>query len=136
VRAVARHAHGLSSIAISGAAAPYRNRLILYGTKRTLEVDLVSGVLVESRPRGGGRLLGKGLSALDQAAQILLGNARRALALLLRRERSWPGLRALVGAFCEAVRTGGPSPVPVAEGVRVTEIADRIRGQLGTPPRG
>lgn len=136
MRAVARHARGLSSIEISCAAVPYRNRVTVYGTKRTLEVDLLSGVLVESRPHGGGRLVGKGLAALDQASQILFGSVGRGIALLLRRERNWQGLRTLVAAFYEAIRTGGPSPVPIADGVRVMEIVDKIAAQLGTPPRG
>ena len=112
MRVVMQHAGGVSSPAFSEATVPYRHRLTLFGTKRTLELDLVAGTLVEARPFGGHRWLAKGLATLDMASQLLLGTGRNAVRVLMGRERSWPGLRALIEAFYATIRAGGPSPVP------------------------
>ncbi|MCI0341519.1 MAG: Gfo/Idh/MocA family oxidoreductase [Planctomycetales bacterium] len=44
-------------------------------------------------------------------------------------------LSAEVGAFVEAVRTGGPSPVPGSEGVRTLRIAERVLAEIGAHAR-
>ncbi len=126
VRVVTRHAGGLSAMTFSEGTVPYRHRLTLFGTKRTLEIDLVAGTLVEIRPFTGHRWLAKGLATLDVTAQLLLGTGRNAARVLMGRERSWPGLRALIEAFYGAIQAGGPSPVPVTQGARVAELLEEI----------
>lgn len=127
VRVLARHASGLSTLAFSEATVPYQHWLTLFGTARTLRVDLITGTLIENRPFGGHRWLRKGLATLDSTAQPLLSSGRRAFRVLTGRERSWPGLRALIAAFYRAIREGGPSPIPIAQGVRVVELLEEIR---------
>lgn len=43
MRAVLGHPGGLSTLTLSSGAAPFRLRLILYGTERTLEAELING---------------------------------------------------------------------------------------------
>lgn len=112
VRIVAQHLGGSSSLTFSEATVPYRHRLTLYGTKRTLDGDLIADTLVEVRSFGGHRWLTKGMATLDVTPQLLLGVGRNAVRVLMGPERGWPGLRELLGAFYSAIRTGGPSPVP------------------------
>ena len=136
VRVVMQHAGGISSLAFSEATVPYRHRLTLFGTKRTLEIDLVAGALVEARPFSGHRWLTKGLATLDATSQLLLGAGRNALRVLTGRERSWPGLRVLIEAFYEAIRAGGPSPVPATQGVHVAKLLDEIGRLLSASANG
>lgn len=136
VRVVMQHAGGISSLAFSEATVPYRHRLTLFGTKRTLEIDLVAGALVEARPFSGHRWLTKGLATIDATSQLLLGAGRNAFRVLTGRERSWPGLRALIEAFYEAIRAGGPSPVPATQGIHVAKLLDEIGRLLSASPDG
>lgn len=136
VRIVTQHAGGLSSLAFSVGTAPYRHRLILYGTKRTLEVDLITGTLFELRQFSGHRWLTKGMAVLHVTSQLLLGTGRNTVQVLMGRERGWPGLRALIEAFYEAIKGGRPSPVPAAQGLRVAELLEEIARLLKHPPSG
>jgi predicted dehydrogenase len=136
VRVVIQHAGGVSSLAFSEATVPYRHRLTLFGTKRTLEIDLVAGALVEARPFSGHRWLVKGLATLDVTSQLLLATGWNAVRVLMGRERSWPGLRAMIEAFYAAIRAGGPSPVPATQGVYVAKLLDEIGRLLSASPNG
>jgi predicted dehydrogenase len=136
VRVVMQHAGGVSSLAFSEATVPYRHRLTLFGTKRTLEIDLVAGALVEARPFSGHRWLAKGLATLDATSQLLLGTGRNAVRVLMRRERSWPGLRVLIEAFYAAIRAGGPSPVPATQGIHVAKLLEEIGRLLSASSNG
>ena len=134
LRVVAQHVGGVSSLIYSANTAPFRIRLTLFGTKRTLEIDLKAGTLVEHRAFKGHRWLTKGVAALDVTSQLLLGTGRNAVRVLLGRERGWPGLRALLEAFYAAIRDGGPSPAPAIEGLRVAELSEEIARLLKHPP--
>jgi predicted dehydrogenase len=136
LRLVARHAGGASSMTYSSGAVPFRIRLTLFGTERTMEVDLITGTLIESREFEGHRWLTKGMAAASVASQLLLGAGRNALGVLTGRVRSWPGLHALIEAFYEAIRTGGPSPVPATQGARATELMEEIGRHLDGVSRG
>jgi predicted dehydrogenase len=130
LRVVAQHVGGVSSLIYSANTVPFRIRLTLFGTKRTLEIDLKAGTLVEHREFKGHRWLAKGAAALDVTFQLLLGTGRNAARVLLGRERGWPGLRALLEGFYAAIRDGGPSPVPALQGLRVAELSEEIRHRL------
>ena len=126
LRVLAQHRSGVSSLCFSAGTVPFRLRLTLFGTKRTLEADLITGTLVEARPFGGHRWFAKGFTILDAASQLLFHGGRNAVRVLTGRERGWPGLRTLIQAFYAAIRAGGASPVPVQEGVRVAELLEEI----------
>jgi predicted dehydrogenase len=134
LRVVAQHAGGMSSLAFSSGTVPFRLRLTLFGTKRTLEADLIAGTLVEARPFSGHRWLTKGLSILDVTSQLLLGAGRNAVRVLTGREGGWPGLRALLDAFYTAIREGGVSPVPATQGARVVQLLEEIQRLLRPSP--
>lgn len=133
LRVVIQHRAGLSSLSYSSTTAPFRIRLTLFGSERTLEVDLLAGILLEQCRIGGHRLLRKGIAALDLASQLIFGAGRNAVRVAMGRERGWAGLRALLEAFYAAVREGGSSPVPAAQGLRIVELTQEITRLLGEP---
>ncbi|MBZ0158660.1 Gfo/Idh/MocA family oxidoreductase [Candidatus Methylomirabilis sp.] len=130
VRVATQHAEGVSTLTLSTDTAPFQHRLTLFGTERTLEVDLINEILVETRPFSGHRWLRKGRAVLDVSTQLLLGAGRNACQVLTGRARGWPGLRSLIQAFYAAIETGGPSPVPPIQGVRVVTHLEEISRQL------
>jgi predicted dehydrogenase len=134
VRAVAQHAEGVSTLTLSTDTAPFRHRLTLFGTERTLEVDLINEILVETRPFSGHRWLRKGRAVLDVSTQLLLGAGRNACQVLTGRARGWQGLRALIQAFYAAIEAGGPSPIPPIQGLRVVTHLEEISRQLLVMP--
>lgn len=130
VRAVVQHAEGISTLTLSTDAAPFRHRITLFGTHRTLEVDLIQEILVETRPFGGHRWLRKGRAVLDVSRQLLFGAGWNACQVLTGRGRGWQGLRMLIQAFYAAIQTGGQSPVPPIQGLRVVACLEEISRQL------
>jgi predicted dehydrogenase len=133
LRVMMQHRNGSSSLTYSTAVAPFRIRLTLFGTKRTLEVDLLAGILVESRDLAVHPWLRKGIAALDVASQLVLGAGRNAVRVAIGREQGWAGLRTLLEAFYKAIRDGGPSPVPAAQGLRAVELSKEIARLLREP---
>ena len=142
LRVLMEHRGGSSSLTYSSLTAPFRIRLIVYGTKRTLELDLLAGLMIEHRRVGGHPWLTKGIAALDVASQLVLGAGRNALRVITGRERSWSGLRTLLEAFYKAIRDNGPSPVPGTQGLRIVALREEISRQLkeqtvsAGPPHG
>jgi predicted dehydrogenase len=134
VRVVAQHAEGVSTLTLSTDTAPFRHRITLFGTERTLEVDLINEILVETRPFSGHRWLRKGRAVLDVSTQLLLGAGRNACQVLTGHARGWQGLRALIQAFYAAIETGGPSPIPPMQGLRVVTHLEEISRQLLVMP--
>jgi predicted dehydrogenase len=126
LRVMMEHRTGSSSLTYSSATAPFQIRLMVYGTKRTLELDLVAGIMVEHRRVSGHPWLTKGIAALDVASQLVLGAGRNAARVITGRERNWPGLRALLEAFYGAIRDNGPAPVPATEGLRMVALREEI----------
>jgi predicted dehydrogenase len=130
LRVLMAHREGSSSLTYSSATAPFRIRLMVYGTERTLELDVVAGLMIEHRRVGGHPWLVKGIAALDVASQLVLGAGRNATRVITGRERSWAGLRALLDAFYGAIRDNGPSPVSATEGLRIVALREEIGRQL------
>lgn len=124
----------MSTLTLSTDAAPFRHKITLYGTHRTLEVDLIQEILVETRPFSGHRWLRKGRAVLDVSTQLLFGAGQNAVQVLTGRGRGWHGLRTLIQAFYAAIQTGGPSPVPAMQGLRVVTLLSEIRRQLLAMP--
>ena len=125
-----KNTRGWSSLTYSTSTAPFQIRMSLFGTRRTLEVDLISGILVEHRHFDTHRWLRKGFAALDVASQLTFHAGRNALRVLSGRERGWSGLRRLLEAFYSAIDSGSPSPVPTEQCLRIVEIKENIQSML------
>ncbi|HJS48468.1 MAG TPA: Gfo/Idh/MocA family oxidoreductase, partial [Gemmatimonadales bacterium] len=132
---------GVLTVTLEG--RPVENFLRVVGRNGSVTAEYVRGTVQ--------RLIGPGSSGPDKVAapyrtawQLGWGSTGALARRLLRRQRSYPGLAELFGAFYEAVRTGGPSPVSpgsILDTVRICERAaealaaseERTLAALGTP---
>ena len=113
--------------------------LTLRGTAGTIRVDLARQSATIARPRGGPRRVALARMGAEQALQAGANLVGRVAGKLNGRLRGYPGLRALVAAFYQAVRDGLPPPVTFADGAAVVSVLERIRLHLETrqhAPRG
>jgi len=128
LRAVAVAGDGVVDVAISANGRPTENMLRVVGDFGSATADLYHGYAIRSGATvsrwmkvtypfvGAGRTL--------QTAAVNL--ARRTI----NREPAYPGLRALVRAFYEAVERGAPSPIEPAAIIDVAAARDLILDRI------
>lgn len=123
------HVRGISgallvTIDISMNARPTLNRFIVYGEEGALDIDLFHGY---STAAGGQvsrahKIAQPFTTALTSFSAAALNLTRRSLS----REPAYPGLRSLIAAFYDAVRTAGPPPITPEDALAVYRAVDRI----------
>jgi predicted dehydrogenase len=133
-RLVAVGEHALASVTMSVATRPFTNRLTLYGTKATIEVNLNNMTLIERRPRALPKLLAKVWPNVSEASQLLWATARNGVAFAAGRQRFYPGIGAHLKALYARVAAGEAPPVTVEEARDVVAWYDEILEQtaIGT----
>ena len=132
---------GVLTVTLEG--RPVESYLRVVGRNGAVTAEYVRGTVQ--------RLIGPGSSGPDKVAapyrtawQLGWGSTGALARRLLRRQRSYPGLAELFGAFYDAVRAGGPSPVSpgsILDTVRICERAaealaaaeERTLSSLGAP---
>ncbi len=114
---------------------PVQHHLRLVGSRGVVQCDFVLGNVQ--------RLIGPGTSSLDKVlapfrlARQTAGGAAAALAgRLARRQRGYPGLAEITGAFYRAIRAESAAPLSPASIVATQRICDRIASALATSAGG
>lgn len=114
------------NIVFSSYIRPMQHVMRLYGTKGAVTVDFNTRTMsfdhASSLPGALGRLVLPFQYAKEQFKHSLTNVARFARADLQFND----GMNRLFRAFYQAIGQGNPSPVPMAEAVRVTRILDEI----------
>lgn len=131
VRIVARGQEALATVSLSVRTRPFTNRLTLYGTAATLEVNLNNMTLIERRPKKLPKLIGKVWPNLNEAGQLLSATVRNGLAFVRGQQRFYPGIGAHLRALYDQVSSGGLPPVSVNEARDVVAWYDEILAQSG-----
>lgn len=131
VRLVARGQEALVNVTMSVHARPFTNRLTLYGTRATLEVNLNNMTLIERRPKQLPKLIGKVWPNLNEATQLVTATVRNTLAFVRGRQRFYPGIGAHLRALYDQVSIGGLPPVGPNEARDVVAWYDEILAQSG-----
>lgn len=110
VHALVRQGNVTGTLIVTLDGRPIESYLKVSGTNGMLNADFIRGTVQRS--------LGPGVSGIDkvvnpyrQAMQLLFGTTFALARRVLKRERSYPGLRELFGAFYESVATGGEAPI-------------------------
>jgi predicted dehydrogenase len=126
LRVLVRGEHVSAYIALLTRARPVRRVVRLYGTANTVEIDFEAGL---ARRIGSSALPGA-FGRIEAPVRQTLEAARssgRALGKFARSEiQYFAGMRALFQALYDAIRAGGPPPIPYAEIQRVANIMDAI----------
>lgn len=131
IRLVAEGENALATVTMSTWARPFMNRLSLFGSEASLEVNMNNMTLIERRPRRLPKILGKVWPNLSEAAQLVAATTRNGVAFVAGRQRFYPGIGAHLRALYEAVAAGGEPPVSAAEGRDVVAWYDEILAQSG-----
>jgi predicted dehydrogenase len=135
VRLIARGQEALVNVTMSVHTRPFMNRLTLYGTRATLEVNLNNMTLIERRPKQLPKLVGKVWPNLSEASQLLSATVRNGWAFARGRQRFYPGIGAHLRALYDQVSSGGLPPVGVNEARDVVAWYDEILAQSGLGER-
>jgi predicted dehydrogenase len=129
IRAVANREGTSISLCISMNGRPPRNELVAIGARGTIHLDFFHGYWVLER---------SSVSRLQKALHPFSLSGRRSAAAALnlglraaQREPAYPGLRALIASFYDAMRAGRAAPIEPAEVLAVATERDAILAATG-----
>ncbi len=131
VRLVALGDRAPATVTMSLRAQPFMNRLVLFGTRATLEINLNNMSLIERRPRALPKLLAKVWPNLSEAGQLLAATVRNGTAFIMGRQRFYPGIGAHLSQLYRQVAAGELPPVSADEGRDVVAWYEEILAQCG-----
>jgi len=130
VRATVSGAQCLGSLTISLNAQPFMNRLVVYGTKMTAEVNLNNMTLVVRQtrklPKVVGKILGKVLPNFEEAWQLVRATVVNGVEFVLGRQRYYPGMGIHFSALYAALAKGAAPPVSGEEAREAVWLLERI----------
>ena len=138
LRAVVDGATALGNLTISLATRPFMNRVTLYGTQMTADVNLNNMTLIVRRERQVPKLVGKVLPNIDEAAQLLRATLVNGVEFVRGRQRFYPGMGLHFHALYQALAAGNPPPVSAEDGREGVWLLEEIWRQAGVdavPPR-
>jgi predicted dehydrogenase len=136
VRAIIRGERALGGLTISLQARPFMNRLTLYGTAMTAEVNLNNMTLIVRRERRVPKMVGKVLPNIDEAFQLVRATVINTIEFIRGRQRYYPGMGIHFRALYDALAKGQPPPVSAEEGREAVWLMEEIWQQAGVPMRG
>ncbi len=131
VRLVAMGERAPASVTMSVRTRPFTNKLLLYGSAATVEVNLNNMTLIEHRARRLPKLLGKVWPNVSLAGQLVMATARNTVAYVRGRQRLYPGIGVHLRTLYDNLAAGDPPPVSAAEGRDVVAWYDEILAQAG-----
>lgn len=119
------------SVTLSTRTRPFTNRLTLYGSAATAEVNLNNMTLVERRPKELPKVLGKVWPNAHESAQLLASTVKNGIAFVTGKQRYYPGIGAHLRRLYANLAAGEPPPVSAEEGRDVVAWYDEILAQCG-----
>jgi predicted dehydrogenase len=131
LRAVVEGDDALGGLTISLTTRPFMNRVILYGSAMTAEVNLNNMTLIVRRERKAPKLVGKVLPNLDEAAQLVRATVINGIEFIRGRQRYYPGMGLHFHALYQALAAGNPPPVSAEDGREGVWLLEEIWRQAG-----
>jgi len=131
LRAIVAGEHALGGLTISVETRPFLNRVFLYGSSMTAEVNLNNMTLITRRERHVPKLVGKVLPNLDEAAQLLRSTIVNGIEFLRGRQRYYPGMGIHFRSLYQALAAGQPPPVSAIDGRDGVWLLEEIWRQAG-----
>ena len=131
LRAIARGETCLGVLSISQQARPFTNRVTIWGTEMSLEINLNTMTLVRRRTHKVPKLVGKVLPNFDEAYQSVKATVRNTVEFITGRQRFYPGMGVHFEMLYENLSRGLPAPVSMTEGRDVMWLVDEMWRQSG-----
>ncbi len=131
LRAIVEGARALGGMTISLETQPFMNRVTLFGSCMTAEVNLNNMTLVLRRTRQVPKLIGKVLPNIDEALQLLRATLHNGIEFLRGRQRYYPGMGVHFRALYQALAEGNPPPVKCEEGREAVWLLQKMWEQAG-----
>ena len=118
---------GPAVLSISVGSAPVQKYLRVYGTRKTLHIDLATSTLLVLRSYGTG-IVGRTLLSLDLGTQLLAKTALNALWLVTGRLKR--GHQGLIEHVYRCVRAGRPTRVDGAKGAAAVATLEELWARI------
>jgi len=131
LRALALGERALGTLTISLRARPFMNRVTVYGTAMTLDVNLNNMTLIVRQTRKVPKLVGKVLPNLEEAAQLVRATIVNGFEFVTGRQRYYPGMGAHFRELYERLSRGEAPPVSPTDGKEVLALLHGIWDQAG-----
>jgi predicted dehydrogenase/nucleoside-diphosphate-sugar epimerase len=107
---------GSATLHVSLGARPEDVSLTVRGTRGTLRADFSAMTLLVQRQRKLPKKLASGVRNFETSAQLAVQTVTATLRVVAKRTDTTKGIHSLISAFVDAIRSGGPAPVPATEG--------------------
>ncbi len=131
VRLIAAGERCLATVTMSARCRPFMNRLSIYGTNGTIELNLNNMTFIERHTRALPKLVGKVWPNLDESRQLLVATASNTFAYVSGKQRLYPGIGAHLAQLYASLAAGGPPVVSAEEGRDVVAWYDQILAAAG-----
>jgi len=133
VRAAVAGAQCLGTLTISLQTKPFQNRLVLYGTKMTAEVNLNNMTLLVRQTRKVPKVVGKVLPNFEEAWQLVRATVVNGFEFVTGRQRYYPGMGIHFVALYEALASGEPPPITGQVARDAVGLLQEIWERAGVP---
>jgi len=137
LRATVAGSQCLGSLTVSLNAKPFMNRLTVYGSKMTAEVNLNNMTLIvrqtRALPKVVGKVLGKVLPNFEEAWQLVRATVVNGVEFVTGRQRYYPGMGIHFRALYAALAAGAPPPVSGDEAREAVWLLQQIWEGAGVP---
>jgi len=122
--AEARCERGLGRLLLSWNARPMESRIVVRGTRGTIEVDRFLQILRNKRVLPGPKFIGIVATAWLGGLADVFRVPWNVLRFATKRLKPSPGIQAGAAGFAQALHDGTPPPVPPEEGLRAVELME------------
>jgi predicted dehydrogenase/nucleoside-diphosphate-sugar epimerase len=130
VHGILRCGDATGTLAVTLEGRPVESYVRIVGTNGSLFADFVRGMTV-ALPGPGTSTVSKIVNPYSQAWQIAAGTSRALSGRAMRKQKSYPGLLEIIGAFYESIEkntTAVPDGRSIVETVRVCEtVGERLK---------
>ncbi len=116
-------------------ARPVANRLTVYGTKNTIEIDFNQRTVIVEKWQNYPSAIGRLIPPFEMAKQYLTAGRNNIIAFRKNEFQFFAGMSTLLELFYASVRTDSPLPISYEEILSVARVMDDVISQV-YPPKG
>lgn len=126
LRAVVDGEKALGTFTLCSRSQPIMNRVVVFGTRATADVNLNNMTLIVRRNRKVPKIVGKVLPNLEEAFQLVVATVVNGIEFIRGRQRFYPGMGVHFRELYAALARGEAPPVSAEEGLDVMQLLEDI----------